>query len=329
MYSKYFKIKQEPFSTTPDPRFLYRSAMHQEALERLIAAVTMRRGINAIIAEPGLGKSTLIRTMLSGLQETVNFAWVFNTTMEATDLLKFICRDFGFTPKSEHKSELLLELYSFFIQEHEQGRIPLLIIDEAQNLSVEALEEIRQLSNLETVNRKLVQIILSGQPQLNATLQQPDLVQLNQRISLKATLGRFELQDTIDYIRFRLAVVGVQESELFTDGAYKAIQDISGGIPRLINQICDNGILSASKQKRKKIDAVMIHDLLEKGAVMRAPAPPVIKPVEPEPKTKPVARAQKSERPKPVTKQSLRTRVINDKSDLFEAIDISELITVI
>ena len=190
MYSKYFKIKQEPFSTTPDPQFLYRSAMHQEALERLIASVSMRRGINAIIAEPGLGKSTLIRMMLSGLQDSVNFAWVFNTTMEAADLLKFIARDFGFTPKSEQKSELLLELYSFFIQEHEDGHIPLLIIDEAQNLCAEALEEIRQLSNLETVNRKLVQIILSGQPQLNAMLQKPELQQLNQRISLKAALGR-------------------------------------------------------------------------------------------------------------------------------------------
>ncbi len=151
MYIKYFKLKEEPFSTTPDPRFLYKSEIHQEALDRLMTGITNKRGINAIVAEPGLGKSTLIRTLLNGLTKRVRFAWVFNTTMESKELLKFICRDFGLKLKSDEMSGIFMELYTFLIKEYERNNIPLLIIDEAQNLKPHVLEEIRQLSNLETM----------------------------------------------------------------------------------------------------------------------------------------------------------------------------------
>ena len=334
MYLKYFKLKEEPFATTSDPRFLFRGATHQEALDRLIDAITKRHGIAAIVGEPGLGKSTLIRTMLTGLHDAVDFAWIFNTTMESTDLLRYICRDFGFTPKGENKADVLIELYTYFIKAHNNNQIPLLIIDEAQNLDPKVLEEIRQLSNLETVNKKLVQIILSGQPQLDAYLELPELVQLKQRISYKAMLNRLDFEDTVRYIRFRLEVAGARENEIFSTGALQQVFEISGGIPRLINQVCDNAMTIAARRQVEEIDAVLVRGLLERGEVMKAPA--VAKPTEavriwehpsqdkapvPTPKEKPV-RVEKKETPQP-------SRVINTKDDLFEAIDLTELISVI
>ncbi len=333
MYLKYFKLKEEPFATTSDPRFLFRSTAHQEALERLIAAITKRRGIAAIVGEPGLGKSTLVRTILTGLQESVDFAWIFNTTMESIDLLRLICREFGFTPKGENKADVLIELYTYFIQAHKKGRIPLLIIDEAQNLDPRVLEEIRQLSNLETVSKKLVQIILSGQPQLDAYLDLPELVQLKQRISYKAVLNRLDFEDTVRYVNFRLEIAGAGNREIFSTAALKQVFEISGGIPRLINQICDNAMTSAAQQQSAMIDAVMVRSLLERGEVMKAPTRPQTaaavrtwehpsqdKPKPAAPKVK--AQPAKIEPPKP-------DRIIETEDDLFEAIDLTELISVV
>jgi type II secretory pathway predicted ATPase ExeA len=332
MYLKKMKIKTEPFATTPDPRFLYLGDMHQKALERLTAAITRRRGITALIGEPGLGKSTLLRTMLTGMREQVNFAWVFNTTMEPLDLLRFICRDFGFTPKGDSKSDVLMELYSFFIREYEQNRIPLLIIDEAQNLNNDALEEIRQLSNLETVNRKLVQIILCGQPQLEEKLNQPDLVQLKQRISFKATLSRLSLTETAAYIQHRLRVAGSSAPALFSKEALMTIHEMSGGIPRLINQLCDDALHSAAQNSIPQVDARIIKELIDNGDVMRAPALPEKKvaPVVESEKQQATAPAKPKQRPQPQKKRMLhKRRIIQTEYDLFEAIDLAELLSVI
>lgn len=270
MYLEKFNFSDEPFSTAPDPMFLYRSRMHQEALDRLIAAVSLRRGINAIIGEPGLGKSTLIRTMLYGFKDSVHYAWVFNTTLNSRELFRYIMRDFGYTPKSEDLGDLVIEMYTHFIQEYENGKIPVLIIDEAQNLKPQVLEEIRQLSNLETVNKKLVQIILSGQPQLDAYLDHPSLHQLKQRISFKAVLTRMGLEDTKNYIRHRIRTAGSPREDLFTEAALSAIYDISDGVPRLINQICENALMRAASQDVLQVDSVMINELLEKGLITPA-----------------------------------------------------------
>ena len=326
MTIKYWKLNQEPFSTSPDPRFLYRGEMHQEALDRLIASVTLQRGITAIVGEPGLGKSTLIRTMLYGMQDSVNIAWAFNTTMSAKDLLKYVARDFGLKPKSDDKSELLMELYTFLIREHEAGRIPVLIVDESQNLSVEALEEIRQLSNLETTNKKLIQVILAGQPQLDDYLESPELVQLKQRIALKARLDRLGMEDTKAYIRHRLNVAGAEERELFSEAALKAVAQVSDGVPRVINQICDNALLTAAQRKAEQVDAVLIHELVEKGVVMH------VKP-KPAPKQKPVVLeefSRKQPAAKKVKPQPKKKEAVIDKTDSnFGFIDISELISVL
>lgn len=331
MYLKQFKLKEEPFTTTPDPRFLYHSEMHEKALDRLKVAITNRRGITALIGEPGLGKSTLLRTVLSGLQESMNFAWVFNTTMAPIDLLKFICRDFGFTPKSDNKSDLLMELYAFFVREYEQNRFPLLIIDEAQNLSCDALEEIRQLSNLETVNKKLVQIILCGQPQLEINLERPEMVQLRQRISYKAKLSRLTFDETVAYIRFRLSVAGAPEVGLFTQNALKEIFETSGGIPRLINHLCDDALQIAAKNGTSRVETKIIRTLVDSGDIMRAPS---LKSFDIKEEKKPVIirAAKQALEAKTIKKpKSTHTRrhTIETEYDLFEAIDLAELLTVI
>ena len=273
-YLKYFKLKEQPFATTPDPKYLYLSEIHEEALDRLVTAISMRNGVNAIIGEPGLGKSLLVRTMLSGFRDTVRFAWVFNTTLNSRELVKYVCRDFGFTPGSDDMSDILIELYTFLIRQHEQGQIAILIIDEAQNLKPDVLEEIRQMSNLETVNKKLLQIILSGQPQLDVHLEHPSLHQLKQRISLKAVLERFDLEDTRKYILHRLWIAGGKRRDLFTEASFAAVHEISKGIPRLINQVCDNALLAAYQQKLDQVNSTLVTELLEKGIVTPAGPPP-------------------------------------------------------
>jgi len=270
MYLDFFDLREEPFSTTPDPKYLYKSPVHQEALDRIMTSVSMRRGINAIIGEPGLGKSMLIRTMLKGFSDTVQFAWVFNTNMDSRDLLKYICHDFGFTPKGRDISDLLVELYTYLIKVYEQQKYTILIIDEAQNLKPEALEEIRQLSNLETASKKLLQVILSGQPQLDEYLNAPALHQLKQRISLKATLHRLGMEDTVRYIRHRLQVAGAKRQTIFSEAALNAVYDISDGVPRLINQVCDNAMMTAAAEDIQEIDSVLVMDLLNQGKVTSA-----------------------------------------------------------
>ena len=282
MYLEYFKLKEEPFSTTTNPKYLYRSQTHQQALERIVMSVSQRRGINAIVAEPGLGKSMLIRTLIQGLNQTVRFAWVFNTTMDEKELLKYICRDFGLQPQGNDVSELIMELYTFLIKEYEQGNYAILIIDEAQSLKINVLEEIRQLSNLETVNKKLLQVILSGQPQLNDYLNHPSLQQLKQRINLKATISRMGKHDTKNYIRHRMEIAGALRNDIFTEAALDEVYEISDGIPRLINQICDNALMEAAKAKRNQIDSTLIRTLLQQDKVMVAPKTPCVeRPVKP------------------------------------------------
>lgn len=272
MYLKNFHLEKEPFASTPDPQFLYRSPIHQEALERLTAAVTMRRGVNAITAEPGLGKTTLIRTLLEEFQDNIHFAWLFNTTLSSIDLLKYICRDFGFSPTGKDKSDVLMELYTFLIREYKKDKNCLIIIDEAQNLQPSVLEEIRLLSNLETANSKLVQIILSGQPQLDEYLDLPKLVQLKQRISQKATLARLDAEESEKYIQHRLAIAGGGGS-IFTDAALSSIHEIADGIPRLLNQVCENAMMLAAKREMTEIDAVLIRELVERELVIQAHIP--------------------------------------------------------
>ncbi|MDZ7370285.1 MAG: AAA family ATPase [candidate division KSB1 bacterium] len=331
MVLKYFNLKQEPFANTPDPRFLFRSATHHEALERLTAAVSLRRGICAVVAEPGLGKSTIIRTLLEGLNSQVNFAWVFNTTLNPTELLRFICRDFGLIPTGKDKADLLIELYTFLVREYNNGRISLLIVDEAQNLSPEALEEIRLLSNLETKSHKLLQIILSGQPQLDVYLKQPEMIQLRQRIACQVNLARLTPEESAAYICHRLAAAGAKDVSWFTRGAMQRIGRLSEGIPRLINQMCDAAMTVAASEQRPRIEEALIDELLQRGVIMaprsKAPWPTTpqgaVIPKAAEPPVRTAAPRDEAPKAKP------RKSIIWEKKDLFDAVDLTELLSVI
>lgn len=318
MYYEYFKIKEEPFSTTPDPRFLYRSSRHQEALERLNAAVTMRRGVTALVGEPGLGKSTIIRTMLQDLKNSVRFAWLFNTTLNSTELLKYICRDFGLEPQGSDKGQVLMELYTFLIEKYKKGYNCVLVIDEAQNLSPEVLEEIRLLSNLETVNNKLLQIVLSGQPELDEHLNAPELLQLKQRISLKSTLVRLNREETHKYILHRLNMAGAPVFNIFNKSALHAVHQLSDGIPRMINHVCENAMMLAAKQKLEKIDAGLVKETARLGLISPVESRSVM-----------LKTDTKQENEKSQVNGIIRTIENEPESDKFGFIDINELITVL
>ena len=329
MYLEHFNMKFEPFAPTHDPRFLYLGEQHGTALERLVAAVNKRHGITAIIGEPGLGKSTLLRALLRGLKESVNFAWVFNTTMDSIDLLRFICRDFGFMPKSENKSDLLIELYTFFIREYEQDRIPLLIIDEAQNLRPEILEEIRQLSNLETLSKKLLQIILCGQPQLEHYLEMPELYQLKQRISFKAGLSPLSYEETVKYIEHRLKIAGALDVDIFSNCGLRTIHDISDGVPRLINHICDNALHAAAQIGMNQVKGALIRNLVKNGDVVKAVRSRATNQSVDQNQEKWQKRMQPRAQQNSYARCARQVHAFETECLSFEAIDISELLSVI
>lgn len=270
MYTDYFGLKEEAFNVTPDPKFLFPSKNHQEALARISHGVSMRKGIMALVGEAGTGKTTLIRTLLRGLNGNTVSAWVFNTTLQDEDLICYICKDFGLKGKKNNKSDLLMDLHRFLMETYENGKNAILIVDEAQNVDPYMLEQIRQMTNMETVTQKLLQVILSGQPQLEKHLAMPELKQLNQRVSVRAKLSRLSEADTVKYVQHRLYVAGRDCDDIFEDRALEAVYEISKGIPRLINVVCDNAMMRAQKEGVTKISSEMVVALLREGLITTA-----------------------------------------------------------
>ena len=246
----------------PSPSYLYPSSCHREALGHLRYALESGEGFVEITGEVGTGKTTLLRTFLDGLDETVAVACVFNPTLNAVELLQSINRDFGADASSTSRSELTAALQNFLIANRKAGKRALLVIDEAQNLSIEVLEGLRLLSNLETTRSKLLQIVLCGQPELGVMLERYELRQLAQRISLACRLRPFSLEETHLYIMHRVAKAALGDgSELFTKGARALIHRFAAGTPRVINICCDRALLCAYVAGKKKVD---------KGAVKEA-----------------------------------------------------------
>jgi len=262
MYLQFYGLREAPFSPTPDPRFLFQSARHREALAQLIYGVRERKGFIVLTGEIGTGKTTLLRTLLERLDgEPV--AFVHNSALPIEGLLEYVMHDWGAKSSATTHAQRLVELNEFLIEQHRRGVSPVLVIDEAQNLGIATLEAVRLLSNFETTSQKLMQILLVGQPELRDKLGAPELRQLKQRIGMRCHIGPLSPEETRLYIRHRLRVAGAADTGLFTDGAVQKITEYSRGIPRVINIVCDHCLLSGYADSKKRIDAGMVDGAIE------------------------------------------------------------------
>lgn len=258
MYCDFYGFREKPFSITPDPKFLFLGATHKEAFAHLVYGIRERGGFITITGEIGTGKTTLCRALLSHLDRDTLVAFILNPTLSAIELLKSINEDFGIPSTGQTRKDLIDELNRFLLEKRREGKNTVLIIDEAQNLAPEVLEHIRLLSNLETDTEKLLQIILIGQPEFRSILAKPALQQLNQRVTVRYHLQPLSREETAAYIRHRLSVASADEKVRFSPKALKRIYTYSGGIPRLINVLCDRCLLAGYSLGRREIDASMV-----------------------------------------------------------------------
>jgi general secretion pathway protein A len=259
MYWETFGFKEPPFALTPNPAFLFLSSPHQEALAHLLFAIENRTGFIELSGEVGTGKTTLVRTLLNQLdRDTYRSALIFNPTLSPLGLLQEVNQEFGLPCQGIEMRDLHQALNLFLLEENRQGRTVVLVIDEAQNLSVEVLEQVRLISNLETDCDKLIQIVLVGQPELNCQLARPELRQLRQRITIRYHLEPMCFPDTCEYIRHRIRFAAAGGEPLtFSSGACREIFKFSGGLPRLINAICDRALLLAYTRDCREVSASM------------------------------------------------------------------------
>jgi general secretion pathway protein A len=261
MYNSYFGFSVSPFSVTPDPSFFYTNPVYQEAYANLRYGIEAKKGFIVITGEVGTGKTTLLRKLMHNLEGTIDSVFIFNTYLNFTELLQVIVYDLGLAPKEPNKVTLLQELYDYLITQLKQAHIVSVLVDEAQNLSDEALEGLRLLSNLETDQEKLIQIVLMGQPELQARLDRPNLRQLKQRVALQCRLVPLKDEEMGPYIDFRLRAAGYKGKDLFYRDAFRQIAFYSNGIPRLINIICDNALLCAYARSQKTVSADIIKEV--------------------------------------------------------------------
>jgi len=261
MYNSYFGFLESPFSVTPDPRFFYTNRVYQEAYANLRYGIEARKGFIVITGEVGTGKTTLLRKLMRNSEGTIHSVFIFNTHVNFNELLRAILGDLGLATAGKDRLMMVEELNDYLIEQLKRGHIVSVLIDEAQNLSDEALEGLRLLSNLETDREKLLQIVLMGQPELKPKLDQPSLRQLKQRVALQCRLAPLKDEEVGPYIDFRLQAVGYEGEELFHPDAVQEIAVYSKGIPRLINIICDNTLLNAYAGSQKIVSADMVREV--------------------------------------------------------------------
>lgn len=264
MYKSFYKLRLNPFEITPDPSFLFSTPRHNEALASLYYGVRARKGFVVLTGEVGTGKTMLVRCVLELLRRTgVAFAYVFNPSLSAVEFIRYIAGDFGLPVAGKAKDELILSLSAFLVDRHQKKLSTLLVVDEAHHLAPELLEEIRLLTNLETTQQKLLQIVLAGQPELDEKLDSFELRQLKQRVALRCHLGPLDLEETRGYIHRRLQIAGVPEgTTLFSESSISVIFRHSKGFPRMINTICENALLTGYGRKA----AVISPDIIEEVA---------------------------------------------------------------
>jgi len=257
-YLEHFKLKKAPFSLTPDPEFVYWSKQHARAKAYMESTIWLSDGFVVITGEIGSGKTTLLQSFLSELSDDVVYAIVSQTQLTPTQFLQAVLTEFGFKPFNKKKVELLDMLNMFLIEQYSAGKKVILMVDEAQNLTAKVLEEIRLLSGIETSKEKMLRIILAGQPELKDTLDSDKLKQLVQRVRLRFHLGALDLRDARAYMDHRLEIAGRKGEELFDDDCYNVIYRYSGGIPRLVNTICDSALLVGFADEKDRITGVDI-----------------------------------------------------------------------
>jgi general secretion pathway protein A len=263
VYQSFFKLDRSPFEISPDPGFLYATGQHQEAVAGLRYGVLSRKGFMVLTGEVGTGKSLVVRCLLDNLdKERVAYAYVFNSLLTSQELLSYVAEDLGIGVSSTSKADVLLRLGRYFIDRHQKGLTTMLIIEEAQHLSELALEEIRMLTNLETPQGKSLQVILVGQPELEATLQTKALRQLKQRIALWFRLNPLPEAEAFAYVDCRLKLAGNENGAIFDRAALERVYFYSQGIPRLINTLCDHAMISAYALGREHVTP----DLVEEAA---------------------------------------------------------------
>jgi general secretion pathway protein A len=245
MYNAYFGFSEAPFTLSPDPSFLYRSAQHEEALANLVYGVQSRKGFVVLTGEVGTGKTTMLECLRDFLEaQRVEFAFIFNSRITPEQFFEMIAYDLDLHCQRTSKTEVLFALNSLVVQQADLGRTTVLIVDEAHNLEWEVLEEIRLLGNMENRRGKLIQVILAGQPELERKLDAPDLRQLKQRIVLRCNLEPFSAADTAEYINVRMEKAGLLNQAIFSPELMAEIHARSQGIPRVTNAICDNLLLT-------------------------------------------------------------------------------------
>jgi len=264
MYRNFFGFSEKPFDLTPDPKFLYLSRSHVEALASLTYGIHDRRGLVVMVGEVGTGKTLLLNAVLDRLDESTKIAYIFHTDVTFKQMLRMALVDLGLARPEETltKTQSLHRLNDFAIRQLHRGSNVALIVDEAQNLDRASMENLRLLSNLETHKHKLIQIVLAGQPELDTKLNQPELRQLTQRISLRRYISPLSQKETYGYIRHRLRVADYKGSSLFDSKAEQLIWEYSGGIPRKINILCDNALLIGYALREKKIKAPVVEEAL-------------------------------------------------------------------
>lgn len=275
MYEKFYGFTEKPFNLTPDPDFFYLSSVHKRALDHLVYGLESGMGFIQVTGEIGSGKTTLIKCLLRQLSREVKVAYVIHSKGTFVQILRMILEDLEVvTPEQKHSKEALLSrLRDYLVEQARHHNSVVIIIDEAQNLAVDVLEELRMLSNFETEKAKLLQIVLVGQPQLRELLRRPELEQLRQRITVRFHLYPLSEEETRSYIRHRLAVAGSNGSVRFTAAACRLIHRYSGGLPRLINVACDATLLAGFVEERKVFNEAFVREALRELADDREAGP--------------------------------------------------------
>ena len=268
MYLTFYGLAEKPFNPTPDPRFLYMSPGHREALAQLQYGVQERKGFIVLTGEVGTGKTTLLHALMQRLNGQTAISFGFNSALTFEGLLEYALNDFGVPYPRDSRVQQVITLNNFLIEREREGQNTVLVLDEAQNLDAATLEQVRLLSNFETPTRKLLQIVLVGQPELRAKLDLPQLRQLKQRVGLRCRISPLTTAEAGAYIRTRLRIAGSRDLGVFTDTAVDRIVEYSGGIPRLINIVSDHCLLFGYADQKRRIDRQTVRqaiDYLEGG----------------------------------------------------------------